>query len=149
MPMIIANHITDKLLGLPYTDWSKSQLSSFINQQNKYKADFYSKGPSEFLPTHSLDDYCGKYSNPGYGVIKIFQEGDSLVGRYGSMKVWLKHYKYDAFNAILYKSKDILGKIDVINRPAVFHQNSKGEISELTILLERKVDPIIFRKIIK
>jgi len=68
---------------------------------------------------------------------------------YGSLKVWLKHYNYDAFNAILYQSKNILGKIDVYNRPAVFHQNSKGEISELTILLKRKVDPIIFKKIIE
>jgi CubicO group peptidase (beta-lactamase class C family) len=148
VPMIIANHITDKLLDLSYTDWGKRQLNSFIDQQKNYETEFYSKGPSEFSPTHNLDDYCGEYSNPGYGVIKILCEGDSLVGRYGSLKVWLKHYNYDAFNAIFYRSENILGKIDVYNRPAVFHQNSKGEISELTILLERKVDPIIFKKII-
>lgn len=74
VPMIIANHITDKLLDLPYTDWSKRQLNSFIDQQKKYETEFYSKGPSEFSPTHNLDDYCGKYSNPGNGVIKIFRE---------------------------------------------------------------------------
>jgi hypothetical protein len=147
--MIIANHITDRLLDLPFTDWSKRQLGSFIGELKGYKADFYSTGPSEFAPTHHLDAYCGKYSNPGYGVVRLFREGDSLVGRYGSMKLWLKHYNYDAFNAILYASKDILGKIDVYNRPAVFHQNSKGEIWELAILLERNVDPIIFKKIIK
>lgn len=149
VPMIIANHITDQLLGLPYIDWSSRQLNSFKDQQQKYKSQFYAQGPSEFSPSHHLDDYCGKYSNPGYGVIEIFREGDTLAGRYGSLRVWLKHYNYDAFKAIMYRWQNILGKIDEINRPAVFHQNSKGEISELTILLERKVNPIIFRKIKK
>jgi CubicO group peptidase (beta-lactamase class C family) len=146
VPMIIANYITDKLLDLPYTDWSKNQLSDFINQQKQYEIEFNSKCSSEFPPTHNLEDYCGEYLNPGYGKINIFQEGDSLVGKYGSLNVWLKHHNYDGFKAILYSSRHTLGKIDVWNRPAVFIQNNNGEISKLTILLERQVDPIIFEK---
>lgn len=146
VPMIIANFITDKLLDLPYTDWSKNQLNDFKNQQKKYEKDFYSKGPSAFLPSHNLEDYCGQYYNPGYGIINIFQRGDSLTGRYGSLNIWLKHYNYDAFRAIIYRSRHTLGKIDVWNRPAVFIQNTNGEISKLSILLERQVNPIIFEK---
>lgn len=149
VPMIIANYITDKLLDLPYTNWNKNQLNDFINQQKQYEIDFYSKGPSEFPPSHKFEDYCGEYYNPGYGSINIFQEGDSLAGRYGSLNVWLKHYNYDAFRVILYRSRHTLGIIDVWNRPAVFIQNTKGEISNLAILLERQVDPIIFKKTIK
>ncbi len=92
VPMIIANYITDKLLGLPYTDWNKNQLNDFINQQKQYEIDFYSKNPFEFPQSHNLEDYCGEYFNPGYGNITIFRKGDSLTGRYGSLNLWLKHY---------------------------------------------------------
>ena len=71
------------------------------------------------------------------------------MGRYGSLKLRLKHFNFDAFTGILYSSEHTIGKIDVWNRPAVFLQNSKGEISKLTILLERSVDPIIFERIIE
>ena len=50
VPMIIANHITDKLLGLPYYDWSTNQINAFKNQQKNTKLIFYPKAPLNFLP---------------------------------------------------------------------------------------------------
>jgi len=29
-------------------------------------------------PSHDLKDYAGDYANPGYGLIKVQQEGDAL-----------------------------------------------------------------------
>lgn len=29
-------------------------------------------------PSHDLKDYAGDYENPGYGLIKVQQEGDAL-----------------------------------------------------------------------
>jgi CubicO group peptidase (beta-lactamase class C family) len=144
--MTIANFLCDRLLNLPYTDWSTDQLKAYKDELKKLEAQFFSKGPSEHLPSHKLDAYCGDYFNPGYGKITIFQKGDILCGNYGSLKVWLRHYDYDAFTAIVYRWDHLLGKIDAINRPAVFRQNGKGEISEITLLLERAVDPIVFNK---
>jgi CubicO group peptidase (beta-lactamase class C family) len=146
--MIMANLICDKILNLPYYDWNSNQIETYKKELKKLKDqfEFVDSSSSFHPPSHPLDDYSGNYWNPGYGQITIFHKGDSLVGKYGSMNVRFRHNAYDAFKVYIYLSEELFGKIDVINRPAVFHQNSGGEISELTILLERAVDPIIFRK---
>jgi CubicO group peptidase (beta-lactamase class C family) len=148
--MIMANTICDKLLKLPYIDWNANKINDYKNELIKYNDQFIlnfngsSKNPHP--PSHPLEAYYGTYSNPGYGKMTISQKEDSLFGNYGSLILRLRHNTYDAFTAFLYRWEELFGKFDVINRPAVFHQNSRGEISELAILLERAVDPIIFKK---
>lgn len=144
--MTIANSLYDKFLLSTYTDWSTGQLIAYKNRLKGLENQFFRKGPSKNPPTHEMNAYCGDYTNPGYGRISIFQRGDSLCGSYGNMNVWFRHTEYDAFTAFIYRWEHLFGKIDVNNRPAVFRQDSKGEISELTILLERAVDPTVFKK---
>jgi CubicO group peptidase (beta-lactamase class C family) len=144
VPMIIANYITDKLLNLPVHDWSAGQLEVFRREQKKYEEEYLTVGPSTFPPTHRLEDYCGTYSHPGYGSLTINRQGADLVGRYGGQKMLLKHVNYDAFRAILYRWEDVLGKIDVNNRPAVFHQDPDGGIYSFSVLWERNARPIEF-----
>lgn len=145
--MTIANSLCDRLLNLPYTDWSTRELDAYKTRLKSFEARFSSREPSRHLPTHQLDAYCGQYFHPGYGRISVFQRGDSLCGSYGSMKLWFRHNDFDAFTAFLYESDQCFGKIDVVNRPAVFRQDEKGEIFEVSILLERAVAPIVFRKV--
>lgn len=146
--MIMANSICDKVLRLPYTDWNADQVNAHKRELEKLRDQFWAAPSSKtpHPPSHPLDAYCGRYSNPGYGQITIFKKGDSLCGTYGSLRVRLRHNTYDTFTAFLYRSEELFGRIDAINRPAVFNQDVRGEISGLSILLERAVDPILFRK---
>jgi len=146
--MIIANSLCDRLLKLPYTDWNANQVNAYFENLKNLKDQFLPKSasPGSNPPSHPLADYCGTYSNPGYGKITVLRNKDSLYGSYGSLKVRFRHENSDAFTAFLYRWEELFGKVDELIRPAVFRQNSQGDISEVTILLERSVDPIVFRK---
>lgn len=144
---IIRNIIADRLLGLPYKDWNaslrKERLTVREAGKARLKGDTTGQG---FPPSHPLNDYCGKYVNPGYGSVEIRQQGDSLTGNFGPVKIWMKHKNYDAFEACGYERESDL-KYNLVSRfNAVFRINNHGEIAELALNLEPAANDIIFTK---
>lgn len=94
LPYIISDIIKNRMLKLPQTDINKYPVkvddiftvSSNIRPINKDKK-----------PTHNLIEYCGKYTNAGYGTLEIVKEGENLFAKFPRDKFQLEHQYYDIF----------------------------------------------------
>jgi CubicO group peptidase (beta-lactamase class C family) len=94
LPYIVADIITNRMLKFTRTNPGSypvkvtdiNIVSTTIKPINKDKK-----------PTHELTDYCGKYTNPGYGTFEITKEGENLFINYPRDKFQLEHQRYDIF----------------------------------------------------
>jgi len=148
LPSLIRNMISDKMLKLPYRNWDnviKSQIA-------KGKQAAATRQNSDSLnrklgtkPSHSLTDYEGTYNSDGYGSITIARSGDSLTAGFNRLKLRLRHYHYDIFNAfVLNDSSQVEDGQDP--QKFRFEMNNKGEIETLAVALEAGVSDIKFKK---
>lgn len=150
LPGIIRNMIADRMLGLGYRDWSGIQMANAKKakaaEKEKQKADSSAKKMGT-KPTHSLTDYAGTYSHPGYGSIIITMAGDSLKGSYNKTNLNVKHYMYDVFSAIPSDEASAVDESDALKLS--FKMDESGNINAISAPLESSVDPIILKKEIK
>lgn len=148
LPSLIRNTISDRMLKLPYRNWDnilKAQIA-----KNKQAA--ASRQSSDSLnrklgtrPSHSLADYEGVYNSDGYGSITVTRNGDSLNASLNRIKILLRHYHYDVFNAFVLDDKN---QVEPGQEPQKFRfeMNNKGDIETLAIALEPNVSDIKFKK---
>lgn len=150
LPGIIRNMITDRMMGLPYRDWSGIQMANAkkakLASKEKEKADSTVRKFGT-RPSHGLNDYAGTYSHPGYGSIQISMEGDALKGKYNKANLTLKHYHYDVFSAIPSDEASALDESDALKLN--FTMDERGDINAIRAELEQGVDPIVLKKEIK
>ena len=148
LPSIIRNTIIDKMLKLPYRNWDKI----IRTQINKSKEAATTRQNSDSLnrklgtkPSHAISDYEGRYNNDGYGTVVITRTGDSLGASFNTIKLRLRHYHYDIFNAwVLDESNEVEPQQDP--QKFRFEMNNKGDIQTLAISLESSVADIKFTK---
>lgn len=139
--------VMDNLLGLTAIDWSER----FHNERGKYgfmyehwDVNLLKKPPSEkTIPSHGIEEYLGCYHNPGYGSIRIVNEGNKLFAYYRNMRQSMEHYHYDTFKVLNIKMDTLLYTI-----PLTFITNPySGEIDCFSVPLEPRVDPILFQRV--
>ncbi|MFN8310880.1 MAG: serine hydrolase [Chitinophagales bacterium] len=102
LPYIVADVLTNRLLNFKRTEWQKYPvkvdeiytISTSIKGINKDK-----------MPTHSLDDYCGKFRNQGFGTFEIVKEENELFAVFQDYKFRVEHQYYDIF--VLKPTKEI------------------------------------------
>ena len=126
LPYNVANMISMRMLGLNQNEPYKYEMERYdiakpkdINPINE-----------RFKPTHSLNSYCGEYTNKGYGTIKVVQEENDLYVIFPAFKFALEHKKYDSFESKL------VSEIPQQMNPEFdfkFNQNFNGEIKELVM----------------
>lgn len=94
LPYIVADIVTNRMLKLQRTEWNKYP----IKVSDIYIASKDIKGINkEKMPTHLLTDYCGKYSNLGFGTFEIVNENNNLYAIFPDYKFRLEHQYYDIF----------------------------------------------------
>lgn len=110
-------------------DWNGEFLKLYdgLKQQAEKNAkEFESKRVAGARPTHALQDYAGKYSDPLYGEMEISLEGETLNFNINQVvKARLAHWHYDTFRgpyekawygkALAQFSLDATGKIEGVN----------------------------------
>lgn len=147
IPGIIRNTIADKLLGLKYKDWHRTQKDAVDKAKaaakEKLKADSTQRKMGT-RPTHAISDYAGTFTNEGYGTLKIEQQKDSLVAKYNALTFKIKHYHFNYFNFIPVADGIDAGEDDAMK--GQFNINIKGEIESLSIPLQTGVKDIVFTK---
>jgi CubicO group peptidase (beta-lactamase class C family) len=94
LPYIIADVITNRMLDLPKTELN--QYPVVVKDINKIDKEIKGLNKDK-ISTHKLSDFCGKYSNKGYGTFKIIQENNSLFVLFPTFKFRLEHIEYDSF----------------------------------------------------
>ncbi|QNA45390.1 serine hydrolase [Lacibacter sediminis] len=147
IPGIIRNTIADKLLGLKYKDWHRTQKTAVDKAKaaakEKLKADSTQRKMGT-RPTHAITDYAGTFTNEGYGTLTIEQQKDSLVAKYNALTFKVKHYHFNYFNFIPVADGVDAGEDDAMK--GQFNINIKGEIESLSLPLQAGVKDIEFKK---
>ncbi|MBV9989579.1 MAG: serine hydrolase [Chitinophagaceae bacterium] len=149
VPSIVRNLIADRLLKLPYFDWSTDLKRNAEKAKAAAKDTERSKTSNRKLhtsPSHPLADYEGLYSNPGYGSIDISLINDSLFARMGRDLTWLRHYHYDIFEPFSSDPKDGIDTTDKSNLRYQFQMNTSGEIDAVMVPLEGSLAPLKFTR---
>lgn len=138
LPYTVASMLALRMLGLDYNKpYSYEKEIHDISKPEKY---FKLINENE-KPTHAMDSYCGEYENMGYGIIKVVKEGDKLYAVFPAFRFALEHKQYDYFRLKFTEEFPQQMNPDL---NFGFRLNSKGEISELEMDIQRG---IIFKKI--
>ena len=144
MPEYAERRISDRLFGLEPRDWSGEGLARQAKAkaaQEASKAEEEAERVKGTHPSRPLEDYVGKYENPGYGTIEITGGKDGLAVQYNGMSAPLEHWHYDVFRA---------GKND--SDPALegtkvqFVGALDGSIEGLKVPIEPAEEPLEFKR---
>lgn len=146
VPSIARNLIADRMLKLPYINWSKNLKADADKAKAQAKEMEKNKTSSRVTgtrPSHKLSEYEGIYSHPAYGEFEIFERRDTLIGRVGKDSFWLRHFHYDVFDT---KGYDPVDGIDTTEGGLKlnFRTNEMGKIEGLLMPLEPSLKPLEF-----
>jgi CubicO group peptidase (beta-lactamase class C family) len=140
---LIRDYLSDKLLNAGRADLP-GKIGDWPNWFAGYKAYYASNhklntGQSATMIkpsplSHPVNDYTGKYFNPGYGTIEIYLKGDQLRARLNKVDLSLKHFNFDVFDV------SPGGKLK-------FNTDNDGKIVNITMPLEEMVSDIVFDRI--
>lgn len=149
IPNIARNIIADRMLRLPYINWNAQILKTTKEAQAKQKeaqATAKSNRKEGTKPSHPLSDYEGIYEHPGYGSLEVYLDKDSLLGRVGKEKVYLRHYHYDVFDIKGYDDVDGLDTSAQAGGPRIIFQGDEsGRIALAQLQLEPSLEPLAFK----
>lgn len=147
---IVRNIMADRLLKIPFFDWSKDVLEANKKAKEASKAaekTVTSNQQKNTKPSRMLKDYEGIYSHPGYGSIEVITQNDSMFAHiYDNDPTWLKHFHYDIFQPF---NVDKTGTPDTTGSSPLrfqFFMNESGDIHSLSLKLEPTIDPLSFKK---
>jgi CubicO group peptidase (beta-lactamase class C family) len=149
VPSIVRNLIADKVLNLPYIDWSVNRKK--VVDKAKAAAQEAKKNSSSArklgtTPSHPLKDYQGIYANSGYGSMEVFQDRDSLFARTTTKTFWLRHYNYDVFEPLEKDPEEGIDTSDAGQLKIQFNMDVNGNIQSTLMALEPSLKPIQFDK---
>jgi CubicO group peptidase (beta-lactamase class C family) len=144
---IVRDRLLQALLGLPQSeehfkaakDWLSftegQQREATTKVQKILDRDDRIKGTH---PSHLLDAYVSTYSHPAYGSIRVEKEEEGLTISRNDQRSKLSHYHYDYF---------LTHELFPFYRTTLeFRTNGDGDIDQLVIQMENKVEPILFSK---
>lgn len=138
LPYIVADIVTNRMLKLQRTEWNKYPVT--VSEINLVSQEI--KGiNTEKNPTHNLTDYCGNYSNLGFGTFEIVNENNNLFAIFPDYKFKLEHQYFDIF--VLKATKEI----PQIMNPEFylnFSLDNEGNISSVKVNLQD--EPVEFMK---
>jgi CubicO group peptidase (beta-lactamase class C family) len=148
IPGIVRNIISDRLLKVDKTDWNKIQKEKADEAKKQAAANQAQSSSIQKKGTktsHLLAEFTGEYSHPGYGMVNIQFERDSLFANTPYQKVWLKHFHYNIFSLVGIEN----GKVDTTTVSPMqfnFRINNMGEIASLSFKAEPMVEAIEFKR---
>jgi CubicO group peptidase (beta-lactamase class C family) len=139
----ISRWIYDRLLGLEVVDWTERIQEQQAHQRasaEEARKKGYTKPREGTRPSHDLKEYVGQYEHPGYGVIRIGQQGNALTFSYNGMTSPLQHFHYDIFEVPE-------NELDPFSQDKVsFFTNVKGDIASLALSIEPAIKEVTFTR---
>ena len=138
----LAEAILDQTLGIGKDDWmlkvkekDDKIKSALQGKQEKTNEDL---SPAAGI-ARPFGDYVGEFEHPGYGTIRVQNEGSDLVASYHTLSIPLSHKCYDNFTGAWQWSLDV-------NFNCSFVRDHFGEVSELHMPMESAVGVIAFKR---
>ncbi|MBL7875850.1 MAG: serine hydrolase, partial [Cyclobacteriaceae bacterium] len=146
VPSVVRNILADRMLKVARTDWNKDlkakQDKALIEQKEAQKTKSSSKVAGT-RPSHSKQEFSGRYFHPAYGSFDLVVERDSLFAKFKLTKLWLRHYHYDVFESFEAKNK-----LDTTESQLLFNfaTSDGGDISKVSLKIEPTLEPIDFKR---
>ncbi|MCC7477279.1 serine hydrolase [bacterium] len=141
---ILAYNAVDRILELGYNDINERLLKNRDETRAAMAQSQGLAGQSRVegtSPSHALADYCGTFSEPGYGELKVrLDAAGQLEAQYYSLVFPLSHVHYDSFEV---PATAAMGG----GTRADFSIDGQGRISACSILLEPQVAAIRFERV--
>ena len=131
LPQILSFSLYDQLLGLNSIDWNQRFQTKRDTEKKETQAKTKKEAKARVLdtqPSHTLVEYAGTYTHPGYQELNVVMQNNQLHVDYHTMKFTLEHYHYDTFrmknefldmNFLIRFSLDNTGKIVSVSIPFV------------------------------
>ncbi len=136
VPSIVRNMISDRMLKVSVSDWSK-ELKDQADKRKKEEKETAGKATSSQKKgtrlSHLQEDYEGRYSLNGYGTFNIKVIRDSLFAIFKTHQFWLKHYHYDLFQPFDVDKKHKIDTTDKSNMRFNFITGLNGEIERVSV----------------
>jgi CubicO group peptidase (beta-lactamase class C family) len=142
----IAYSTYDRLLGLsqdPWLDRYKAVGEKAKKAQEEAKKKEVSTAKTGTQPSHPIADFTGDYVNPGYGTVKIVQQGDGLTISLNEMGPYrFARLHYDIFEIPEDSDSPAAGT------KGQFYMNNAGDVDRLAMPLESTLpEDIVFTRV--
>lgn len=141
LPQILINLISDILLDAPETEDWMALLERVVAHQTKVQE---VDTILSIVPVHALEQYTGSYAHKGYGAFEIIVKEDSLYAVFPLKKLWLNPVHPNVFDT--YHVVDSKVEIKDQDNSMSFRTDFEGTITGLEIAIERRLDPIVFKR---
>jgi hypothetical protein len=143
MAPVVGYRVLDELLGLEPLDWFgdfKPRFDAAVGGMREARG-VRRVVAGAALP-RPLAAYAGDYEHPGYGVLSITADGETLRPRLGTLDLSMAHRHYETFDLEWHE----LGDQSHIF-PLMFLSDADGDITGLTVPLEPSVDALRFSRL--
>jgi CubicO group peptidase (beta-lactamase class C family) len=142
LPEIVTRHLADRLLSQSPIDWNgealgKKAKNKTAAKEAKTKKDTVRRHGTS--PSHTLDEYAGRYEHAGYGIVKIELRDGKLNFAYNNIEAPLEHWHFEVWNA-LKNPKDPAFE----DQKVQFLTNVKGYVDGLAVSFEPSLKAIVF-----
>jgi len=143
---VIALQAIDRALELPPIDWVQEGMDAMRKgkegvKENKLKEDLSRKKGT--TSSHPLEDFVGSYEHPGYGVISIELVAGRLQITFNGITSLLDHWHYDVFQ-IAEETQEMFFSRE--GTKISFRNNLMGEVAEILVPFEPKIQDIVFTR---
>jgi CubicO group peptidase (beta-lactamase class C family) len=132
VPEVVGQRVLDAYLGALPRDWSSEwlELDKALEQETK-DAEKRLEGErmKETKPSLTPEKYAGTYRDDLYGDMRVANEKDNMVVRYGSLVGKLEHWHFDTFRATWSDRTFRKGMV-------TFRLNARGKVDEMQVALE-------------
>ncbi len=143
LPELLIRHASDLILGAETKDWI-GETTERIAKGKEMREEAEEKKATRRMPgthpAHTLEEYTGDYTHPGYGELKVYLEEGQLAFTFNDIITPIEHWHYETFNA---KRADDPTFEDT---KLTFRTNVNGLVSALEVPLEPTLEEIIFTK---
>jgi CubicO group peptidase (beta-lactamase class C family) len=149
VPGLVRNTISDYMLKVNKTDFIKiynADKAKAKKEESEVKKKAAAEKITNTKPSHILQDYTGKYSNPGYGEFNIINQNDSLFVNFKFKKFYLRHEHYDVFEPFDVTKTGIDTTDTGGELRFNFITNNSGEIASVKSKLDDLLGPIEFKR---
>lgn len=143
MAPVVGYRVLDELLGLEPLDWFgdfKPRFDAAVGGMREARG-VRRVVAGAALP-RPLAAYAGDYEHPGYGVLSITADGETLRPRLGTLDLSMTHRHYETFDLEWHE----LGDQSHIF-PLMFLSDADGDITGLTVPFEPSVDALRFGRL--
>ena len=141
---VLSNLLSDKVLGVrEIPDWNARYQEIFTGMMNGALEGMKQRAEARIpdtSPSHPLSEYCGSFSNPGFGSFSIEEKDGALTGKWNGFDALFTHYHYDCYDMTLPFMNAVL--------PVRFESGADGHIHSLSVPVEPTpgIDPVVFIK---